>query len=523
MPNAWEQLSPYNVLINTEVVEPRAYQINIAKRTASGRNFLVILPTGLGKTLIAAINIARVLYGGKRALIVAPTKPLSEQHYQTLLKLLKVNREFVLLLTGGIRAKERYALESAARIVVATPQTIANDMKKGGLDLSDFGLVVIDECHKAVGKYAYTFIADECKLRGIQVIGLTASPGSDRKKINKLVDTLGIQDIEIRTAIDPDVTPYVMDKYTEIMYVDMGSTIERITSMLKPLIEEHLGKLYSIGLSPFKKYDNLPKRRLLAIGENINKIEAKNYRFMALYNYVYVLDISHALELVSTEGIYPFLSYMESLANREKRSRAVNSLLSNEAIRSAMAIAKDALDHGEEHPKMMLLAKTLRDRMQGKSVMVFAQYRSTIKRIVELLDANGLKAYAFVGKKEGNTQAQQHEVIERFRRGEFNILVATSIGEEGLDIPSVDAVVFYEPVPSEIRTIQRKGRAGRLKSGRTIILVTRRTKDETYLYVSRMKETRMKEIVDTVKRSLADKNLYNGNGSNMDSGMQKLL
>ncbi|MGC8538152.1 MAG: DEAD/DEAH box helicase [Candidatus Micrarchaeia archaeon] len=523
MPEAWEQLGPYSVLLNTKAVEPRAYQINISRRTATGRNFLVILPTGLGKTLIAAINMARVLYEGKRVLMVAPTKPLSEQHYQTLSNLLNMDKESILLLTGGIRAKERYALEANARIIVATPQTVANDMKRAKLDLSDFGLVVIDECHKAVGKYAYTFIADECKLSGVQVIGLTASPGSDKKKINKLVDTLGIQDIEIRTAIDPDVTPYVMDKYTEVIYVDMGSTVERITSLIKPVIEEHLAKLYSIGLSPFKKYDNLPKRRLLSIGDSINRIEAKNYRFMALFNYIYVLDMAHAYELASTEGLYPFLSYMESLNEREKKSRAVGSMLSSSTIKSAMETAKEALDRGEEHPKMLALVRVIREKLDGKTVMVFAQYRSTIKRIVEMLNANGMKAYAFVGKKEGNTQALQHEVVERFRRGEFNILVATSIGEEGLDIPSVDAVVFYEPVPSEIRTIQRKGRAGRLKSGRAIILVTRKTKDETYLYVSRMKEKRMKEIVDSVRQSLADKNLYNDRGSNMDSGVQKLL
>ncbi len=504
-------------------MEPRAYQINISRRTASGRNFLIILPTGLGKTLIAAINIARVLYAGKRVLMVAPTKPLSEQHYNTLSGLLKINKEFMLLLTGSIKASERYSIESSARVIVATPQTVANDMKRGRLDLSDFGLVVIDECHKAVGKYAYTYIADECKLHDIQVMGLTASPGSDRKKINKLVETLGIQDIEIRTAIDPDVAPYVMDKYTEIIYVDMGSTVERIASLLKPVIEEHLGKLYGIGLSPFKKYDNLPKSRLLAIGDNINKIEAKNYRFMALFNYIYVLNIAHAYELASTEGLYPFVNYMKSLADREKKSRTVTNMLSSEPVRNALAVANDALDHGEEHPKMLALVRMLKEKLDGKTVIIFAQYRSTIKRIVEVLSANGMKAYAFVGKKEGTTQAQQHEVVERFRRGEFNILVATSIGEEGLDIPNVDAVVFYEPVPSEIRTIQRKGRAGRLKSGRTIILVTRRTKDETYLYISRLKERRMRDIVESVRRSLSDKNIYNDDSDNMDRGAQRLL
>ena len=70
--------------VNTSLVEPRAYQINIIRSAYSGKNTLVILPTGLGKTIIAVFAIAKALHEGKNALIVAPTKPLSEQHFQSL-------------------------------------------------------------------------------------------------------------------------------------------------------------------------------------------------------------------------------------------------------------------------------------------------------------------------------------------------------------------------------------------------------------------------------------------------------
>ncbi|MEM3827461.1 MAG: DEAD/DEAH box helicase, partial [Candidatus Micrarchaeaceae archaeon] len=249
MQDTWERLNPYSVLLNTEHIEPREYQIAISRRTASGRNFLVILPTGLGKTLIAAINIARVLYYGKRALLVAPTKPLSEQHYSTLLNLLKIDGNSVVLLTGKTKAKERHELETNARVIVATPQTIANDMKLGSINMSDFGLCVIDECHKAVGKYAYTYIAGECGIKGVQVLGLTASPGSDKKRIRSIIEALGIQDIEIRVTTDPDVAPYVMGRQTNIIYVNKGEKIDRILALLKPIIDAHMESLYKKGLS----------------------------------------------------------------------------------------------------------------------------------------------------------------------------------------------------------------------------------------------------------------------------------
>ena len=83
-------------------------------------------------------------------------------------------------------------------------------------------------------------------------------------------------------------------------------------------------------------------------------------------------------------------------------------------------------------------------------------------------------------------------------------MAATSIGEEGLDIPSVDTVVFFEPIPSEIRSIQRRGRAGRLRAGKVVVLITEGTRDEGHLHSSRKKEENMKKIVGRMKRQFAN-------------------
>ncbi len=151
---------------------------------------------------------------------------------------------------------------------------------------------------------------------------------------------------------------------------------------------------------------------------------------------------------------------------------------------------------------MFIISNLLQNQLKKESVIIFAQYRSTTRRLTDILKGNGIEAREFVGRKGGVTQAQQHETIEAFRRGDFRVLVATSIGEEGLDIPSVDAVIFYEPIPNEIRNIQRKGRAGRMKFGQVMIIVANKTKDETYLFISRLREKRMKENVMMIKQTL---------------------
>src|SRR6266704_489632 len=137
----------------------------------------------------------------------------------------------------------------------------------------------------------------------------------------------------------------------------------------------------------------------------------------------------------------------------------------------------------------------------------FSPIRETTKKVVEILTENGIKAARFVGqaKREfdiGMSQEEQSAVLESFRNGEFDVLVATSIAEEGLDIPEVDLVVFYEPIPSEIRYIQRRGRTGRKSSGCVIILAAKDTIDERYLYASKRRMEKMKQILSSISITL---------------------
>ncbi len=490
--------------INTEGIELREYQFNIIKSVMSHGNTLVVLPTGLGKTLIGATVVADSLSKGRKAVFLAPTKPLAEQHYVTLSKLLRLGEGEILLLIGSVNKSKRTELEKKARVIVATPQTISNDLKNALLSLDDFGCVVFDECHRAVGKYAYTYIANECAVRGILTLGLTASPGSKKEKINALVEVLNIRHIEARVSTDTDVAKYVMAKNMHVVNVEVNDTIKDISALLAPEAETALRSLNKIGMLHFKNFDSIPKGRLLRTGDEISRIQATNYKFAAIYSYVKLLNITHAYDLLRSEGLYPFKVYFDSLEKREKKSRGLENLLASKSIQEARKIADEAIERGEEHSKVFAVLDIIKN-YRGRSVIIFAQYRSTIKMLVEFISNNGFPAKAFVGKKEGVTQEMQKNIINEFRERKFDVLVASSIGEEGLDIPSVDAVLFYEPIPNEIRNIQRKGRTGRFREGDVYILVARNTKDEVYMYISRQKEQKMVSLIKSVNRVLESK------------------
>ena len=498
----WLRLGQLTELINLDGVEFREYQFNIINSILKHGSTLVVLPTGLGKTLIGMSVIASEISRGGRALLLAPTRPLSEQHYATVMSMMKLPEESVALLLGSVGKKQRMELEQRAKLIIATPQTIANDLKSGNFSLENFGVAVFDECHRAVGKYAYTYIANELSARNSLIVGLTASPGSKKEKIEQLVSTLNIRHIEARISADADVAPYVMPKYLHIVSVPQTETIKRIAALLRPVGDEALASLNKMGLIRAKSFDRIPRGVLVSLGNSLKKINAPGFRFGAFFSYIKLLNVSHAYDLLVTEGIYPFSAYISSLSEREKKSRAVESLVANKNIREAALLAKAAIEGGEEHEKVRRAVSILKEHA-GSSAIVFAQFRSTIKMLVAEFAKNGINAMAFVGKKEGVTQEKQKKVIEDFRNRKFNVLVASSIGEEGLDIPSVDLVIFYEPIPNEIRNIQRRGRTARFRAGDIYILATQGTKDEIYLHVSAARERKMIQIISRINSELA--------------------
>ena len=196
-----------------------------------------------------------------------------------------------------------------------------------------------------------------------------------------------------------------------------------------------------------------------------------------------VMKVYHALELLETQGINALHKYFEKLVSesRTSKSKAIHSIMSDYNFRTAMIKAGILYEEKVEHPKLIELHKIIRheiDQDNNAKIMIFNQYRDNALNIVEKLnDIENVKAKIFVGQqKKGETglsQKQQKQLLDDFRNGMFNVLVATSIGEEGLDIPKVDLVVFYEPIPSAIRSIQRRGRTGRQEKGRVIILMVK--------------------------------------------------
>jgi Fanconi anemia group M protein len=501
-------------ILKEELIEQREYQKSIAE-TASQKNTLVVLPTGMGKTLIAVMIASKRLeqFPESKVLITAPTRPLNAQHKKSFENFTNLNPEEIVLITGKIKPKERAELYKKAKVIAATPQCIKNDLENKILSLEDFSFVAFDEAQRCVKDYAYTYVAKKYMLQAKNplILGLTASPGATYERIDEINKNLFIKAVEIRTELDKDVKQYVKPIKREWIYVDLPEEFKKI----KFLIEEALkDNIYWLREHSYIKTSKLSKKELLLLQNKIGSRAmegAKNYSLIwAMVKLAEAIKLEHALELLETQGSSSLFKYLKKLESSKKRTD--QRLFKDPRIREALKITEE-LHEKIDHPKLEKLVYIVKDLVKENprvKIIVFANYRATVDKINELLKNNGIKSEILIGQaiKEGKglTQQQQIETIKKFASGEFNVLITSSIGEEGLDIAATNYAIFFEPVPSEIRAIQRRGRVGRQTAGKVIFLITKDTRDEAYYWAAFRKEKKMKGILyDLKERKSLDK------------------
>lgn len=497
--------------------EPRDYQSSIFE-TAKNNNTLVVLPTGVGKTLIALmLAIERQKkHPGEKVLILAPTKPLIEQHYETFKKNLHELFASLELFTGEVHAKQRKKLWDTADIIFSTPQCIANDIGHHLYDLRQVSLLVIDEAHRCLKNYDYTKVASSYKSQSVHplILGLTASPGSDSEKVKQICQNLNIEKIESRTRDSEDVKPYMQELDFQKHLVPFPKEFIEIRVLLKKIFDNKVNQLRerSLLFGPVNKIILLKLQSRLAA-------QASQKNGNAMYGMsltAQAIKISHALELLETQTLSGLNNYLLGLKKQaeEKKSKGVQTLVNSSEFMAAFLSLTQLLEKGTEHPKIGELSVLIESEFQESKkakIIIFTQFRDTASVILKNLAKIKLaRPKMFVGQAKksnssgstGLSQKEQKQIIQDFRENKINILIATSIGEEGLDIPEVSAVYFYEPIPSEIRKIQRAGRTARLAKGKLAILITQNTRDEINHYASTAREKKMHRVIDRVKQDL---------------------
>ncbi|KAH8998735.1 P-loop containing nucleoside triphosphate hydrolase protein [Lactarius hatsudake] len=478
----------------------RDYQFNIS-RNCLFDNALVALPTGLGKTFIAGVvmlNFYRWFPEGK-VVFVAPTKPLVAQQVEACHKTCGIPGSDAIELTGNNPRNFRAKAWQEKRVFYMTPQTFENDLKTDNCDPRDIILLVVDEAHKGAGDYSYAKVVRFLMAKNphFRLLALTATPGGTPDAVQAIVDSLHIGRIELRDEQSLDIRSYVYEKKVKQHIISMNEGIAKLRDLLAKVLEVYIKKCTAFGIlrgnldpvmfHPFRanaamdEINRRPDSRQLQWAYPVLRKVGALARAMG-----YLLEASPQMCFRSlTEEAEGAASDKPSGLNKDP---AFQTLVTELRLQKSNGFAV--------HPKLEMLkvlvmdhfGQRLRDENASDAdvrvgedtrAMVFVTFREAVDEIVDFLNQDSplLRANKFIGQgidKKGNkglAQREQLDIINQFKSGVFNILVATSVGEEGLDIGEVDLIVCYDAQKTPIRMLQRVGRTGRKREGYVHVLL----------------------------------------------------
>jgi len=511
-------------LVKKDSIEYRSYQVNIAE-IAEKESTMVVLSTGLGKTVIAALIAAKrlKLFQNSKVLFLAPSRPLVDQQAKFLKRVLEISADLIVCMTGQDSPEDRRTIWANAQVIVMTPQALQNDLVRRSYDLTEVSLIIYDEAHRGVGNYAYTFIAEmyEKQRENALSLGITASPGHQAENIKTVCENLRLVHVEVRDEQSHDVRDYIVSVESTIRYVTLPPEIEVLRDILYSLLDDYIAPVVSNGFS-LPDSRRLSRKEILKVQGEVRR-EIGSYTkpprqlYLVMRNLTASLRIVHLLEFIGTQGLAPTHRYIQGMyeeVRNKKSSKGVKDLISRLEFRQFENLLQAMVVKGHHHPKADAILEIVSEQLSvnlDSRILIFTRFRDTAIEVVETLNQlDETRASRFVGQStrgsdKGLSQKKQVEILEGFRNNEFNVLVATQVGEEGLDIPECNLVVFYDCVPSVVPYIQRKGRTGRRAPGRVVIFVAKGTHDEFYHWSVIRKLKKMPDALKEADREPDDK------------------
>ena len=516
----------------------RDYQYSIVARGLY-HNMLVALPTGLGKTFIAATIMLNWFRWTASAQIVfvAPTKPLVSQQVKACFDIAGIPRSATTMLTGGISPGLRAEEWQSKRVFFMTPQTIINDLKTGICDPKRLVLLVVDEAHRATGGYAYVEIVKFLRRfdSSFRVLALTATPGASVESVQEVIDGLGISRVEIRTEESLDIRQYVHSRKIETVLFENSEEMVMVMDLFARALQPVLDKLNGMNaywardpmtLTPYGC--NQARQRWMM--SDAGRKSAMPIKGMVNTIFSLLASLSHGIELLKFHGIGPFyhkvLTFRNEIHNNGKKGgKYSNQINESEPFQTMMSRVQIWINKPDfiGHPKLEYLQSVIMNHFldagdgrwasdpSSTRVMVFAHYRDSAEEITRVLRRNEpmIRPHVFVGQanskgSDGMDQKTQLETIKQFQTGIYNTLVATSIGEEGLDIGEVDLIICYDASASPIRMLQRMGRTGRKRAGKIVVTLMKGKEENNFVKAKDNYEKMQVEIASGARFNFHD-------------------
>ncbi|EAY14451.1 Type III restriction enzyme, res subunit family protein [Trichomonas vaginalis G3] len=463
-------------------VPRRNYQYDISQACFK-ENTLVCLPTGTGKTFIASVVMMNFYRWYPSSLIIfcATTRALVEQQISACNSFTTIPEDDTVVLVGTSSTTLRKIVWDDYRVVYATPQTVQNEIKKGKLDPCKISLIIFDEAHHAHGKQSYGMITRMVAERSSQfrVIGLSATPGSNIQQIQDIIYNLMISQIIYKDDTDPDIAQYQHQTDIEYITVHAGDDDEAVRHNLDECIQFIASPLQNSNVLSIMNLDYLTRGSVFL---SMNKYKETSQGAPNFSKNMSYLTILLSLTAMKEKLLKYGPNFLDKAIKDFENKRNSNERRQLMATPAYIALAKSTnLAKSSSHPKLAKLHSILSDFFSTKKdsrCIVFASLREVAADIEKnIKNVPNVNCHVFTGKAatddtEGMTDHMQQTIVDLFRKGTFNVIIATCVAEEGLDIGEVDLIVCYDVQASALRTFQRIGRTGRKRAGRVVFLIS---------------------------------------------------
>uniref|UniRef100_A0A7N6FLH4 RNA helicase n=1 Tax=Anabas testudineus TaxID=64144 RepID=A0A7N6FLH4_ANATE len=496
----------------------RDYQEDVARPALEGKNIIICLPTGSGKTRVA-VYITKQHLDSRRAegrsgkvVVLVNKVPLVEQHYSAeFLPYLKQNYK-VERVSGDSQLKISFTeIVKKNDVVICTAQILENYLERDnkgedeGVKLSDLTLIVIDECHHTQKGGVYNHIMmrylkqkhSNIRLKKQQkepvplpqILGLTASPGvggatkmeKAEEHILRICANLDASKIMTRSLGEYKKEPMKTTMLVEDRKEDpFGDVIKKIMNA----IHDHaqLTPTCDLGSQNYEQW-------VVQLEAKAAKEEDQNVRVCTAH----LRQYNEGLNLSNTIRMCDAFSFLNQYYEEEMKKKTLpdqeHTIQITDTERFLFSLFKE-LQKLAENPEYendslsKLRTKILQEFSSRKEArgIIFTKTRRSAIALSQWIQENpkfadiGVKASYVIGGGDQSvvkpmTSAEQRDVLNKFRTGKVNLLIATTVAEEGLDIAACNFVIRYGLVTNEIAMIQAKGRGRAEDSSYTLVEV----------------------------------------------------
>ncbi len=512
-------------ILSPDKFELREFQQAIIKQiTENEKSVGLVLPTAAGKTLIA-ISVADHYYSKGKILFLVPNTQLGNQHLQSVFAFTNLTARDAVWLSGAIKKEKRPEYWMTRKFFIATPQTAWNDINNGTLDLSKFSLIIFDEMHLAGDEYDYVNLARRAKEFNIVRLGLTASPGGNLVKIERIQHNLGLDEWCIRVDYDAELKKFSYPKVERRELLDLTPDQKRYEMAIMEYLNELFIKFMKVGAlrSPVRL---LSEKELEILANRFNPRRKSGYdQLTASHHFSLVAEyykLRYLLSLILTTNYYSAWEYLMvlrkegwptkpkpkadgTIPEKKKPVQASRRLCQVPKLKPVWLEIKAMVTAGHDyHPKLeALLQLMVKASEKNAQAIIFCNDRKGQAGIMDYVTRNNSviasKTAMINSESTKRGRAKNQETLTKFTAKEIEFLISTSILEAGVHLPEVDYVVNYSIPLEENTTIQRRGRVGRTKIGHIYYLAVRYPMDLSLLFANAAKITRMQKTLRNEK------------------------